>query len=97
MARRRYPLSLALGFRHLIDRPGHAGGDAEDVASRARGERAPVIETADARGHQPIEQVLIAELRRWLIFDLPMARISDHDDALADCWRDPDIPGLLGQ
>src|SRR6185312_14747888 len=74
--------SLPACFRHLVDGPGHAGGDAKDVASRPRGKRAPVFETSYARRHQAVEQVLIAECRRILIVDLLITQISDHDDAL---------------
>src|SRR6185437_3647708 len=73
---------LLTRFHHLVDGPGHAGGDTEDVAPRPWGERAPVIEASDARGHQTIEQVLLGEFRRLLIVDLLMTKISDHDDAL---------------
>ena len=69
-------------FRHLVDGPRHAGGDTENVAPRPWGKCAPVIETSDARGHQAIEQILLAEFRRLLIVDLLMTKISDHDDAL---------------
>ncbi|HEY2037943.1 MAG TPA: hypothetical protein VGG96_13060 [Steroidobacteraceae bacterium] len=73
---------LAPSFRQPVKGASHAGSDAEDVASRPWGERAPIIEAADACGDQTIEQILLAEIRRLLLVDLLTLQVSDHDDAL---------------
>ena len=83
-------------FCQPVERPGHAGSDAEDVASRPWGERAPVIQASDARGDQAVEQVLLAEFRRLLLADRLVLQGS-HDDALDASWRDPDISQPAGQ
>src|SRR5215469_6951336 len=54
-------------FRNPIECPGHADGNAKDVAPRARRECSPVIERTDAGGDQPIEQILLGVFRRALI------------------------------
>lgn len=84
-------------FRHPVDGARHAGGDAEDIASRPWRERDPVIETSYAGGRQPIEQVLLAEIERLSIGDLLTTIASDHDDALAASGGDPDRSPLPGQ
>jgi hypothetical protein len=66
----------------LIDGPGHAGSNAEDIASRPWGECAPVIETSNTGSNQSVEQVLLAEFRRLRLIERLDMQISGHDDAL---------------
>lgn len=83
-------------LRHLVDCPGHARGNTEDIASRSGRKCAPIIETSDAGRAQSIKQVLLAELRCYSSAGVLITRVCAHDYALAISWPNPDKLHSLG-